>query len=145
MMDAKYFPKCVAVADTELSIPIFLEDDWIGTLFLGADDELSYEWSELWFTLKTRNPLSGVPTTSRERIFGSKVNWVFDNFYLPTSDWNLKQALLLYPFLDATDLSARNRRLLLFVTPYRKYGISLGAPCSHFDHCLGTSLKPKYT
>ena len=145
MIDPKYLPKCVTVLDGELSIPVFLADDQIGTLFLLADGDLAYEWSEMWFSMKTRNPLSGVPSDTRDRIIGPKVNWVFDNFYLPTSEWNLRHSLQLFPFMDDSDYSDYNRRLLLFVTPYHRTGVAIGAPCSNFDSCFSTKLKTEHT
>ncbi len=131
----------LAMAGEEVSTRVFASDDWIGTLYLDCDGEFSFEWTERWFDLDIINPLSGIPSDVRERIRGTKVDWFFDSNFLPKTAGNIRRSLHIAD-LDENDLSKRNRRLLLFLMPYREYGIALGEPCSRFVAEVGTSLKP---
>jgi hypothetical protein len=124
----------------DITCRLYISDSWIGTLSLHTDGGLSYEWSTEWFTSSLVNPFSGIPGDTHGRIAGPRIDWIFDNFYLPRSPGNLRRSLRAVG-LDENDHSDHNRRLLLFIVPYREYGISFGAPGSHFDGCVSSTLK----
>lgn len=117
---------------TELQTKIYIEDYCVGYLFLDADGDFSYQWSDIWLDeLELGNPFSGLSPDEPGRITGQKVNWIFDTLYLPKTTGNIRRALRVCE-LDEDDHSIRNVRRILFAKPYREYSVAFGAPCSYF-------------
>lgn len=124
----------------DLTTGVYIADMLAGTLGLTNTGTFVFKWSEDWFESKMFSPLCGVPSSSRETMTGPMIDRSFDRFYLPTSKINL-QRMLQRNGLDARDLSNYNRRQLLFIKPYREFGIAFGAPCSHFEHHISTESR----